>query len=132
MLKRSPLKIGAKNGAAYLGGSNMLRSYQTGFVKYIFPLLVEERLQHTGHGFGGDDVSLPVERVSFGLGDGSGYRFRGAVEEVGREACELGLGGRTLGDHQDRLSDAGKSVRGDLVAIEDHGILDERVGERDG
>jgi hypothetical protein len=95
-------------------------------------LLVEERLQYTGHEFGGDDVSLPVERVSFGLGDGSGYRFRGAVEEVGREACELGLGGRTLGGHQDRLSDAGKSVRGDLVVIEDHGVFDERVGERDG
>src|ERR1043165_2950594 len=79
-------------------------------------LPVEERLQYTGHEFGGDDVSLPVERVSFGVGDGSGYRFRGAVEEVGREACELGLGGRTLGGHQDRLSDAGKSVRGDLVA----------------
>src|ERR671924_1877236 len=95
-------------------------------------LLVEERLQYTGHEFGGDDVSLPVERVSFGLGGGSGYRFRGAVEEVGREACQLGLGDRTLGGHQDRLSDAGKSVRGDLVPIEDLGVLDERVGERDG
>ncbi len=26
----------------------------------------------------------------------------------------------------------GKSVRGDLVVIEDHGVFDERVGERDG
>src|ERR1051325_1332210 len=95
-------------------------------------LLVEERLQYTGHEFGGDDVSLPVERVSFGLGGGSGYRFRGAVEEIGREARQRTLGDRTLGGHQDRLSDAGKSVRGDLVVIEDHGVLDERVGERDG
>jgi hypothetical protein len=84
LLKPSPLKIAAKNGAAHLGGSNMLRSYQTGFVKYIFPLLAEERLQYAGHKFWGDDVSLPVERVSFGLGNGSGYRFCGAIEEVGR------------------------------------------------
>src|SRR3954462_6566108 len=115
-------------GRTVLGYKKNKRGFRSGFVKYIFPLLVEERLQYTGHEFGGDDVSLPVERVSFGLGDGSGYRFRGAVEEVGREACELGLGGRTLGEHQDRLWAAGKSVCGELVAIEDHGVFDERVG----
>ena len=53
-------------------------------------------------------------------------------KSVGRPANWGSVVGPSLGCHQDRLSDAGKSVRGDLVAIEDHGILDERVGERDG